>query len=236
MHFFILGVALTIGLILIVRGLGSADPHKLAVLLRWLAIGAGVFVGGFLLLSGRLAALLPLLPALLPFFVRWRDIQNRFKGNHGPSPGQRSTVETATLAMSLDHDTGQMDGEIRKGRFAGRRLDELSLGDVLALLDTCRRDDPQAAALLEGWLDRTQGAAWRSSEQAGDRTGESAWQQQGPMTRKQAFELLGLSPGASREEIRDAHRRLMRKVHPDLGGSTYLAARINEARDLLLGE
>jgi hypothetical protein len=57
----------------------------------------------------------------------------------------------------------------------------------------------------------------------------------GPMAREEAYEVLGLHPGASETEIKEAHRRLMRGAHPDAGGSDWLAARINQARDILLG-
>ena len=54
------------------------------------------------------------------------------------------------------------------------------------------------------------------------------------MSRTEAYEVLGLKPGASGDEIHAAHRRLMRMAHPDTGGSDWLASRINQARDVLL--
>jgi DnaJ family protein C protein 19 len=55
------------------------------------------------------------------------------------------------------------------------------------------------------------------------------------MNRQEAYEILGLKPGASEVEIKAAHHRLMRSAHPDVGGSEWLATRVNQARDVLLG-
>jgi len=100
--------------------------------------------------------------------------------------------------------------------------------------------DPQSHALLEAYLDRTH-PNWREAF-AGD-AGASAGAGQGapgsggagPMTREEALAILGLAEGASESDIRTAHRSLMKQFHPDQGGSDYLAAKINEAKDLLLG-
>ena len=167
--------------------------------------------------------------------IRWRAVRQRLKAARGPTPGQTSEISTRFLRMTLDHDSGEMHGEVLMGRFSGRRLDELELEQLVALWQDCRRDDAQSAAVLEAYLDRAHGEAWR--EMAGIGSGEGAAAAAGgAMTRDEAYNILGLEPGATAEAIREAHRRLMRQVHPDHGGSNYLAAKINEAKDLLLAE
>jgi DnaJ-domain-containing protein 1 len=136
--------------------------------------------------------------------------------------------------MSLDHDTGEMDGRVLAGRYEGRRLSELRLSELLEIREDFR-DDPESSRLLEGYLDRAH-SGWRDDAQA-DATGR-----QGPppstggMDTKEAYQILGLETGASETEVRAAHRRLMKQVHPDRGGSAALAAKINEAKDRILGK
>lgn len=143
-----------------------------------------------------------------------------------PSPGKVSEVETDALAMSLDHDTGAMDGEVLSGPFSGARLSELGpddLQNLFAWLEAEGYED--SVSLLLAFLDRHRGAGQQS-----DARGESA---DGEMSEAEAYRILGLDPGASAEEVREAHRRLIRKVHPDLGGSGALAAMINSAKEKL---
>jgi hypothetical protein len=134
--------------------------------------------------------------------------------------------------MVLDHDSGRMDGDVLEGRFRGRHLADLQLAELLELLNECR-GDPDSVNVLQAFLDRTQ-PDWR--EKAGSQRNDDApgARDQGTMNERHALEILGLSAGASKEEIVVAHRKLMQKLHPDRGGSTYLAARINEAKDFLL--
>lgn len=152
------------------------------------------------------------------------------------SPGQKSGVRTDTIEMVLDHDSGRMEGRCLKGRFAGRELASLREAEVLALLDDIRTHDPQGAALLQAYLDR-RCHGWRERRSGGGARDESRQprDRNGRMDRKEAYDVLGLKQGAPEAEIRAAHRRLMMKLHPDQGGSTYLASRINEAKDVLLG-
>ena len=209
----------------------------------------GLVVGliGLLLigvLTGRLNVLFALAAAAIPVIYRVlsllqlvqsaRTVGNMFKSARGPSADQSSEIETQYLRMSLDHDSGEMHGEVLAGPYRGRRLAELDLSALLDLLNQCGRTDPQSASLLEAYLDRTHGDAWR--EQAG-----AAHQQRpaGPtsqMTREEAGKVLGVSADANAEEVIDAHRRLMQKMHPDRGGSDYIAAQINRAKEVLLEE
>ncbi|NJM31191.1 MAG: DnaJ domain-containing protein [Rhizobiales bacterium] len=146
------------------------------------------------------------------------------------SPGQRSRVSTSMLSMELDHDSGSMDGEILAGTFARRKLSELSAAELAQFHRECSRAPDQSGALLEAWLDRAR-PGWRDAWHPGS---AGAARAETAMSREEAYAVLGLKPGAGRDEIRSAHRRLMKEFHPDRGGSDYLAAKINRAKDVLL--
>jgi hypothetical protein len=235
--YFILGVCLLVGLILLGYWFVRTEPKNVIRLLRWVLAILGLIVGGFLVWGGLRAWALLALPFLLPILMNWRAIRARLRAARGPSPGQASEVETRFFRMTLDHDSGVMTGRVTEGRFAGRMLEDLDLDDLIALWAECRAEDAQSAAVLEAYLDRTQGEAWReAAAQGGAGTGPRAPGAAGTMSREEAHEILGIEPGASRKAIHDAHRRLMQKVHPDHGGSNYLAAKINQAKALLLGE
>jgi hypothetical protein len=124
-----------------------------------------------------------------------------------------------------------MRGRVLQGLFQGRDIESLSPADMALLWQDCRYTDPQSAQLIEAYLDRSH-PTWREDMARG----ESAMSRgpDGRMTVKEALEILGLKPGASEEEIRRAHRDLMLRLHPDRGGSTYLATKINEAKDVAL--
>jgi DnaJ-domain-containing protein 1 len=124
-----------------------------------------------------------------------------------------------------------MHGEVLEGRFMGRQLADLALDNLLALRAECQAADAQSLAILETYLDRVHGGAWREAAAGGGRAGDA-----GAMTRAEAYEILGLEADADEAQIREAHRHLMQKIHPDHGGSNYLAAKINQAKDLLLGD
>ncbi len=240
MQYLVLGLSLVVGLALMGRWLLSADPKLILRVFRWIALAAIVGIGLFIVLRGRLEWILYAAPVLLPFIVRWgavmSAIRNAAKAARGPTPGQSTGVRTRYLAMQLDHDTGALDGEVLAGRLAGRMLSSLDADERRSLLDEVR-DDPPSVQVLEAWLDRADEAvdgdgAGREAP-SGDRGGRAA--EDGTVSRAQALEILGLSKDATEEDIREAHRRLMMANHPDRGGSSWLAARINRAKDVLLG-
>jgi hypothetical protein len=149
------------------------------------------------------------------------------------SSAQTSHVRSAGLEMRLDHDTGEMDGHILAGRHEGRKLSELDLRELLELGEEFS-GDPESSRLLESYLDRTQ-PGWREDVHADQAKRQGAAPASGGMGTQEAYQILGLQPGASEAEVREAHRRLMKQVHPDRGGSSALAAKINEAKDRILG-
>lgn len=216
------GVGLLVVVWLVMRGFVAANPSDIVRGLRWAALGLGGILVLVLAVSGRLGPALALAAGLAPLLMRWRQAS-------GPtsSAGDSSEVETEWLRMSLDHDTGRMEGTVRRGAFQGRRLAELGHDELLELWRTLRVEDEAGASVLESWLDH----AWPEWRRGEPKPAPRAAR----MTPEEALQVLDLQPGASPEEIRAAHRRLMLKVHPDQGGSTWLAARLNEARDVLLG-
>ncbi len=229
-----LGLLLMVGVVACLRWLAAIDPAALARAVKWIAIALGAIGVGLLAFSGRIGLLVMAASVMLPLYMRWRGQRQRARAAAGPSGGQTSRIETAYIRVTLDHDTGGLAGDVLAGRFRGRQLSSLALAELLELLAECRAHDSQSVPLLETYLDREHGADWRGGEEPSAEQAGGAGS--GAMSRAEAYQILGLQPGAATEEIKDAHRRLMLKLHPDRGGSTYLAAKINRAKDVLLGE
>lgn len=244
MGWLLVGSLLLIGALLLAHWYVNVDPRQLAKVVR--VVGAtllGLLALRFLMM-GNLAIVGPLVAGILMLMGRWprRGVPGfGFPGwgrgaAQDPSPGRVSTVETEFLRMTLDHDSGMLEGDILKGRYSGQGLSRLSLEALLDLLAECRREDPEAGALLESYLDRVHGGDWRLKDGPAGEEGRTEKAETGSMTRDQALAVLGLQPGASDGDVVSAHRQLMKKLHPDHGGTTYLASKINQAKDFLLGE
>jgi len=214
----------------------AANP---VVLARAIKIGGGVVAlagAAFTGIKGELAVAVPLgifgagLLGWSPFGTGFGNIGAMFGGGAQRSPGQTSRVRSQFLDMSLDHDSGGLEGQIVAGPYAGHSLAEFDLPQLTAMIPGF---DAESVSLLESYLDR-RFPAWRQDAQGNTAGGQSRPAASGKMTDEEAYQILGLQPGAGRADIGRAHRALMKKLHPDQGGSTYLAARVNEAKDTLL--
>jgi len=234
----ILGIALLVALVFFLRWYATAPQSDLLKVLKWGGLTIGGLLVLFMLLRGGFQFLWIAAAFLIPYLLRRRGMRGWAQASKPRTEGQRSTVRTRFVAMELDHDTGDMDGEILEGPHRGRRLSDLDLDSLLDLLHLAYNEDSQSAQVIQSYLDRVHGDEWqeRAGEAGSANGGSNSGAKPGTsqMTRDEAYEVLGLQPGAGEDEIRAAHRRLIREYHPDTGGSDYLAAKINEAKDLLL--
>lgn len=226
------GVVILGGLLLLVYLFVNTEPAKLARALKWIALGAAVLVFLYLLLSERFAFIWLPLTLAFPYLRRFRSLfGGMFRGASGGS--QTSDVSTPYLRMSLDHDSGTMTGTVLAGRYRGMRLEEMGRDGLFGLLRECRAADEESARLVEAYLDRIL-AGWRDEFSGGGAGDSPPHTHSDDMTVAEAYEILGLAPGADEAQIKAAHHRLMMQLHPDHGGTDYLATKINRARDVLL--
>jgi hypothetical protein len=228
---FVLGVIVLILLLFAAYSFSKADPKQVARVLRYIGGGAALLFAIFLLVRG---AIVPAISigliglGLLGYAPLWRL---NLGGRRQKSPGQVSRVRTASLEMELDHDSGALRGRILVGRHQGAVLDDLDVPTLITLLSEI---DEESIPLLAAYLDRRQ-PRWREHAPGDGAAANGGRPSRGSkMTEEEAYLVLGVQPGATAQDIARAHRSLMKKLHPDQGGSTYLAARINEAKDVLI--
>jgi len=188
--------------------------------MHWL----GVLVAG---LAASLRGLIPVLIRLLPL------LQQQFQRHSFSSKDQQeqeSEVNTNILSMRLNHETGELSGEVLSGPFSGKQLNNLTLSQCQQLLNHCEEEDQDSVDLLNAYLEQRFGESYGSADHEETKSGSSI-----EMNNHEALAVLGLEEGATREDIIAAHKKLIQKMHPDRGGSTYLASKINQAKDILLG-
>lgn len=236
---YLIGGIIVLGVLLLAgKWFVSAEPKTLVRILKPVLFILAAAVIVFLIVTGRLFWVFWILPFAVPLYMRYRNAQRMAKNTSrmfsGGASGMASEVSSEFLEMRLDHDSGDMDGTVRKGRYAQRRLSDLSLEQLLDLYADYSGSDGESARLLAAFLDRMH-PDWRENASAGGAHGDDTFAHNtGSMSRAEALRILGLPDDADEAEIKAAHHRLIAGLHPDRGGSAYLAAKINEARDVLL--
>ncbi len=241
--------AIGIALLILAQWFIRTPPHKVVNMVK----KVGLFVVGALLilavLTGRAPWLFAVIGGALPFMHRlataWKTIkffksfQNRQQGAR-PKDGHTgdtgvSRIATRFLSMELDHHSGAITGSVLTGAYAGRNLQDMDFACLLDLLHTCQGSrDQDSVRLLESYLQRQHVEAWEQYCAAGHREDAHHAGASGAMNREEALSLLGLTADATHSDISAAHKRLIQRLHPDRGGTDYLAAKINQAKDVLL--
>jgi hypothetical protein len=221
-----------VALLLVLLGVATiflrADPARLASGMRTLGPVLLALIGVAVLLVGRegIGGL------ILSTALAWYGSMRMKRPTAKLEPGKHSTVRTAALEMELDHDTGNLEGLVLAGRHEGKMLGTMSLAELQQLYRELP-GDPESRQLLETYLDG-RFPIWRKDAEANGGEGLGVSPGSGAMTKEEAYKILGLEAGAAAADVRKAHRRLMQRLHPDIGGTSFLAARINEAKDVLL--
>jgi hypothetical protein len=247
----LVGLLILLSISLLVSWTARQPPGRLklyftqaGVVIAIVALVAMVFTGRLHWLFAAVGVVLPIIMRLMPLLRRAVTAQSTTKAQRGSSRSQsrsssssnssrRSKVETRFLRMSLDYITGDMRGIVLRGTYQDRHLSELSLRQLRHLQEEYSRRDAESAALLKAYIDRMHGTTQQTQNAGAEQTKPDSAPHHG-MTRDEAYEILGLKSGVDAQAVTEAHRRLMQKLHPDRGGTNYLAAKINQAKDLLL--
>ena len=213
----------------------SMPPHKQRSGYIKFLLGLMIALVVVLTLTGRMhwvgAAItgaFVFLRQILPWIIRALPFLNKLREQNTQSG--ESSIQTNHLSATLDHGSGHIDGEIIEGPHKGWLLSELSIMQLEDLLTHYQTEDEESAELLEAYIDQRRQQADQNTEQ--QRTANRAASDQS--ARAEALAILGLDEGSTEEEVVAAHRSLIQKLHPDRGGNDFLAAKINQAKDILL--
>ena len=229
MIYLLAGFLMFVGVILLVRWAAYAPPADVLALVYKLGGVALLILSAFFLFRRQWAFAMPMA------LFAWTLLRKKsYLAGADRESGRGSTVRTAALEMTLDHDTGIIIGQVLAGNFEGRELDGLTEAELSSLWHEVS-GDRESRDLLETYLDGRH-ADWRERFNIDPTAREGRSADSGPMTKEEAYQVLGLAAGASETEVVEAHRRLMKRLHPDHGGSTFLASKINAAKSVLLGK
>jgi hypothetical protein len=213
------------------RELKSRPPgERKRLLWRWGSLTLAA-VALLLMVTGRIHWVGGLIAALLAGFqiaLRWAPRILPLAALLGQKFGP-STIKTSGLKVTFNFSSGEAEGEVTAGPHAGKALSSLSEGELKAQLAYFQASDKQSALLLQAYLVRRGMAGFSQSRPDSTQVTDTN------VSADEAWLILGLEPGADREAIISAHKRLIQKLHPDRGGNDYLAAKVNAARDKLLG-
>lgn len=230
----IYGIAALIAIWWVAKLFAGSNPALLAGAMKKVGGGAAMVLAAVLAMRGRIDMAF-LVGGFGAWLLGWAYSHPfaQWTRNAKPSEGKVSKVAARMVEMELDHDSGAMKGRVIEGMFKGRELDAMSPPELTRMLEEFAAQDPDAARLLETYLDR-RFPGGREDAQTNRDAGPNGPRQTGAMSKQEAYDILGLESGASEEAIRQAHRSLIKRLHPDAGGSSALAARVNEAKDILL--
>lgn len=207
-------------------------------------IKIGLIVVGLLFLimavTGRTSALFGIIGAamtqamrIVPLIIKFAPSLSKYFGvplsPEGLMSNAESRVKTKSLIMTLNHDTGKINGEILTGAFIGKRLSDLTNQELNQFYRDCQEHDPEAVRIIQAYIARERSSWDGEAAQGSDQSPIKS----DSVTVREAYDILGLAQGATRQEVTDAHRHLMKQFHPDKGGSNYLAAKVNEAKKVL---
>jgi hypothetical protein len=241
----ILGALALLLMLVLLRGFGGADPRLLVRSLRFFAAGLLLLAAigfaffdrvGLAMLAGSFAW--AMFTGGQVWHIGWPRGFSHPGGTSGPQGKSAGTtcVSTEWVEMTLDHNSGAMSGRVLKGKYSGKGLHALSLNDSVLFYLEASSGDTETGNLLATYLDRRFGSDWRPQAESANRSSsQTHTRPDSGMSRSEAFAVLGLKPEADDDAILAAHRKLILKNHPDVGGSSEAAARINEAKDVLLG-
>jgi len=236
MSYLLLGLLILASIVMMLRAYASTSSTSLTRAVRRTAIISAALGAVLLLLRVPLGFILVGVGAILPLTLLWPALWPVLSASSKQPAGKTSRIDTKYLRMALDHETGALDGLVLAGKYRDKLLSKLTIDQLLEVRADCLAEDPEGLPLIEAYLDRIHGASWRgatSSQHSSDNA--SSKRASTTMTREEALQVLGVTPSATEAEIRAAYHHLIQKLHPDHGGSDYLAAKVNEAKNILVG-